>query len=120
MLNTFPNLLTYGLFAPLLLRLALGIFLAFTSYKNLRGQISNISRGANIVLIIAGIFIIAGLFTQVMALITIVINIVSFFYKWKVTNSLSDKDIALYVFIILIAFSLMLTGAGFYAIDLPL
>lgn len=120
MLNTFPNLLTYGLFAPLLLRLALGIFLVFTSYKSLRGQISNVSRGSNIVLIVAGIFIVLGLFTQVMALIALLINTATFVYKWKVVKSLSEKDIMLYVFVIVISFSLMLSGAGFYAIDLPL
>lgn len=120
MLNTFPNLLTYGLFAPLLLRLALGIFLVFTSYKSLRGQISNISRGAEIVLAIAGVFIVIGLFTQVMALLVLIISAATFVYKWKVVKSLLEKDIMLYVFVIVISISLMLSGAGFYAIDLPL
>jgi uncharacterized membrane protein YphA (DoxX/SURF4 family) len=129
MLNIFPNLLTYSLFAPLLLRLALGVFLILTSHKALSEQkipwvngnkIQNISRGATIVLVVSGIFILIGLFTQVVALLVFIINSATLTYKWRIKKSISNNEIALYSFIIIIALSLMVSGAGFYAIDLPL
>lgn len=129
MLNTFPNLLTYGLFAPLLLRLLLGAFLIFKSYKFFKEQnglwssgsrVQKIYRGTMIVVAISGLLLVIGLFTQIAALLVLIITGGAFVYKKQITKTLSHEDMVAYTFVLVISFSLMLSGAGFYAIDLPL
>ncbi len=129
MLNIFPNLLTYTLIAPLILRLVLGVFMVFMSYKKIKfingswfdgDRIQKISNGSQIVLALSGILLIFGLFTQIASLLILTITLTAFLYKKQILKAVSEKDLMIHVFIMAISFSLMLSGAGFYAIDLPL
>ena len=133
MLNFFPNFLDYAHFAPLLLRVVLGLVFIVHGYPKLFGGFGqtvgffeSISiRPAKfwvfvvgIVEFFGGIALILGFATQLAALL-IAINMLVAIYKVKFKQGFSggyEFDLTLLV----IALSLILTGAGAYAIDLPL
>ncbi len=134
MLSIFPALLTYKLIAPLILRLTLGsIFVNFGWTKLGRqkaGKIVffekiNLKPGIfyvwliAIVEIIAGLLLIAGLFTQIAALVSGIILLIAIFLKRKQPLSF-ESSLCLLIVCLVIALSLMFTGPGFLAFDLPL
>lgn len=133
MLSVFPDLLTYVLLAPFILRIALGGFFIFAGIRKQKEEnafwnnvIPNINLGfvkLSTVLIylqiISGIFLIIGLFTQVVALI-VSIFICFEWYKKNRFLSLAFPELWTLVFALIIAISLLFTGAGFLAFDLPL
>ncbi len=98
MLSIFPALLNYSFIAPFILRLTLGGILIYQTEKNFRGLV-----GA-----LAGLLILLGLYTQVAAMVVIVTTLVS-------QQSKEQR-----ILMIAIALSLLLSGAGFKAFDLPL
>lgn len=133
MLNTFPYLLTYGLVAPFILRVVLGgIFLYFGYVKITRmGQTAHIlsylnipnpaimARALGFIQAIAGLALIAGFLTQIAAIIILVISLSGLYIKIK-HSKLIDRGVSFYLLAIIIALSLIFTGAGFWAFDMPL
>lgn len=134
MLNTFPTLLAYSLFAPMILRISLGIILigiGITSIFEKRELfkayfISQKFPYANIVVwifgiaeIISGVFLIIGLSTQIVAIIAVflLLNIYSFESR---DDRLLPYTPSTYLILSIVALSLLFSGAGFFAIDLPL
>lgn len=133
MLSIFPDLLSFGFFAPFFLRLTLGIILIQIGYKiafKYRGQFfkfyqENKYPFANhfplifgYLTMLTGGFLIIGFLTQIASLASIYI-LASLF--------LSDKDLQIfhfqksfYTITIMVSFSLLFLGAGILAIDLPL
>lgn len=134
MLSVFPFLLTYQLAAPLILRLTLGaIFVNFGWVKLHRQKTEKAAFFEKIGLkpgrlylwviaiieIAAGLLLIIGLFTQVAALVAAVISLIAVFLKRKQPLSF-ESSLCLLIVCLIIALSLMLTGPGFFAFDLPL
>ncbi|MDD5318841.1 MAG: DoxX family membrane protein [Candidatus Pacebacteria bacterium] len=132
--NIFPALLSYAVFAPLILRLALGFFiLKFAKNKLDKNQASYVSFfetygfkparwyviAFGALEIIIGIFIIIGLYTQIAALLAVVIFIVSLIVSHKKTLP-SATPTAVYALLLIIALFLLINGAGLPALDLPL
>ncbi len=142
----FPFLLDFAIFAPLLLRLALGFFilaLGFSSraknavieetkvIKDINNQTettvttsvasSALSFGEiayRFLFIVAGFSLIIGFYVQIGALIVALLIFVSIFDK---KARLSEEiGMAELVLLLVIALSLITLGAGPYAIDLPL
>lgn len=120
MLNVFPNLLTYSLFAPLLIRIVLGVFVILKSYKVLPAQVDRKSKVVEILFIISGILILIGLYTQVSALFLIVLTIIEFVRKGSRGEMANSTEMWFMIFVLATSLSLMLSGAGIYAIDFPL
>lgn len=134
MLSIFPFLLSYHLVAPLILRLTLGsIFVDFGWAKLHRQKTEKIAFFENIGLkpgaayvwvialieIVVGLSMIAGFLTQIAALIAAIILAIAIFLKRK--HPLSFKSsLCLLIVCLVIALSLLLTGPGFMAFDLPL
>ena len=117
MLNPFPDLLIYSTFAPFILRLVLGFV-----YLDL--GILNFKKSGNIKLlgiveIIGALMLFFGFYTQLAALLFIIIGGVSFYLEYK-DESVMKRDIVFYLLVLAIAVSLLLSGAGAYAKDLPL
>lgn len=110
MLSIFPNLLTYGLVAPTLLRLVASVMLAQHGYHSTR--MSEVKRrwagGGEL---IAALLIFIGLWTQPAALIMAILILVR-----------PDKQVptAQRLLMVAILLSLLFTGPGFWAFDLPL
>ncbi len=122
MLSLFPSLLTYGLVAPLVIRIVLGGTLIHFGYRKMlnKGE----STGSNsptygALEIIIGLFLLVGLFTQLAALLNAIILLIKLGYKVKQGLFLSD-GVNYYVLLLAMAFSLLFTGPGFFALDLPL
>jgi uncharacterized membrane protein YphA (DoxX/SURF4 family) len=119
MLSTFPDLLSYQMFAPLLIRLTLGIILIHWTYKTLRSHPDTNKKMVAIVEGVAGLLLVIGLWTQVAALVIAVDLVIRLFGKYQ-TKSLLTDGVNYYFILFILALTLLFTGAGFVAIDLPL
>ena len=122
MLSIFPTLLSYEQLSPFILRLVLGITLAYFGYRKIRGR--GTSSGSNSVIygaveIVIAAFLVIGLFTQLAALLNAVILVIKLGFKIRDKAFLTD-GINYYLLLLAIAISVMLTGAGWFSFDLPL
>jgi len=134
MLNPFPEFLAFSFFAPLILRVVLGlIFLDLgvlkfrsekerwlASFETLNLHPTGLLLSVYAVLQIAGGFLlIFGLWTQVAALAFALFTGMELFVEWRAKEILK-RDMIFYLLLFVISISLLLTGAGAYAIDIPL
>jgi uncharacterized membrane protein YphA (DoxX/SURF4 family) len=122
MLSLFPSLLTYQQAGPFIIRVVLGITLAYFGYQKVMKR--GTSSGSNSVIygateMLISIFLIIGLFTQLAALLNAVILVIKLALKAKDGKFLSD-GINYYILLLVMCLSLLVTGAGFWAFDLPL
>jgi uncharacterized membrane protein YphA (DoxX/SURF4 family) len=120
--SLFPWFLTYAQVGPLLIRLVLGITLAYFGYEKIKGR--GTSSGSNVWLygaveIFISIFLIIGLYTQLAALINAIILVIKLGFKVGDKKFLSD-GINYYVLLLTMAIAVIFMGAGFWAFDLPL
>lgn len=133
-LSIFPSLLLFQYYAPLILRVALGVIFVDFGWAKLTTQKTEKARffdsiklkpGNTFVWIIAlteivsGIFLIAGFLTQIGALVVIIISLASLYLKKKYPSSFASSFGFLFL-IFIISLSLILTGPGKFALDLPL
>ena len=134
MLNTFPELLTYSTLGPFVLRAVAGLIfidLGLLKFKAERSRwltsldtlklrpapyILNIYAAIQIV---AGIMILIGIWTQIAAVVLAVITGIELIIEWK-AHEILRRDFIFYLLIFTITLSLVLTGAGAFAVDLPL
>jgi len=134
MLNPFPELLIFSTLAPLILRVTIGLIfidlgiLKFKAEKEtwLASFEALNLRPADLLLpiyailqILGGILLFIGLWTQVAALAFVIFTGVELYVEWQAKEILK-RDIVFYVIVFAIALSLLFTGAGSYAIDIPL
>lgn len=111
MLSLFPDLLFLNFFAPLILRVILGLVLIgrATAYKDLGTTSSGF---ISVVYFISSLFLLAGFLTQGVALLVFIIT--GF-------TALKHRDIHESDLLILgVSLVLIITGAGVLAFDLPL
>lgn len=134
MLNTFPDLLVYSLFAPFFLRLAIGfVFIRFGAMALSQDRHSLVLIFERIYLkpgvvfvtifglleVLSGTLLVLGLYTQIGALIAGVISLI--LLVGKLRGKSFGREGVLFDFLLLsIALSLLFSGAGFLAFDLPL
>lgn len=69
--------------------------------------------------VIGGVMILVGFYTQVAALAFVILTGTELYLEWK-EGALLKRNIVFYILLFAIALSLLLTGAGAFAIDLPL
>jgi uncharacterized membrane protein YphA (DoxX/SURF4 family) len=138
MLTIFPSLLWLGLAAPFLLRVTLGLVFLHASYlklkkeKNERAELfQEIGLKPGIVYsqtlgyfeIILGLSLIAGYLTQISALISAllfgIIALIKIFKKPSTMEKVGESG-EYYLILTVISISLLFSGAGFLAFDLPL
>lgn len=122
MLSTFPSLLAFEGFAPLIIRVVLGITLAWFGYQKIKGR--GQSSGSNsliygIIEVVISVFLIIGLFTQIAALLNVLILVIKLGFKVNQKAFLTN-GINYYILLLAMAISLVFTGPGFIAFDLPL
>lgn len=125
----FPTLLFYSFFAPTLLRIILGLFaIALAVAKQKSNDVSSdipqnqtkkyVDYGIRILFFIAGFLSIVGLYTQIAMLVLIVLFVIGLIkQEWIFQRQVSRSEIIL---ILVIALSLLISGAGAFAIDYPL
>ncbi len=135
MLNTFPELLNYSILSATILRLVLAFVLISTGIEIIKPTkralfmayfeskqyplASFLPWKFAIAQIMLGVFFFFGFFTQVVALIAIYILFCLFYIENRAEKILPHTS-AFYLAMIAIALSLLLTGAGAFAVDLPL
>lgn len=124
MLSIFPSLLTYEQISPFLIRLSLGAVFLFWAYRSLRANKSSNDTSLNKKIIqiiegLLGIMLIIGLWTQLVALIVLIDLIVRLIDRIRGKAFLTD-GVNYYLLLLIMAISLLVTGAGFFAFDMPL
>lgn len=133
MLNPFPELLVYGLIAPFIVRIAIGSALLYLSVEHYRGRrdIAELLRplmgraGKSMAVVLAlfelgtGALLLVGAWTQLSALLAMVLTLKPLFLKAHL-KGLMPYEKATYGLMFLMAFSLLLSGAGAFAFDIPL
>lgn len=118
-LSIFPQLLTYSLVAPLIIRLTLGVIFLHFGTSKIRHPIAKVSKGLGILEIIIGIALIIGIFTQVAAAFVAVIMIVQLVEKLRTRRFLTD-GVNYYLILFIMAVALLFSGAGYLGIDSPI
>ena len=134
MLNPFPELLMFSLFAPFILRVILGLIfidLGILKFKSERERwiMSFETLGLRptdlfvtlygAVQIATGIMLVLGLWTQIAALILAILTGAELYIEWRAREILK-RDAVFYILVFAISVSLLLSGAGANAIDIPL
>jgi uncharacterized membrane protein YphA (DoxX/SURF4 family) len=122
MLSVFPSFLTWSELSPTILRITLAVVLIYWTYKTLRGQTQHDDKFSQnkIVAIIeglCGLLLFVGLWTQLAALIVIIDLVVKIAQKIGKKQFLNN-GVNYYLILLIIAISVLITGAGFLAFDL--
>lgn len=122
----FPFLLDFSFYAPLLLRLALGVYVLAIGFSARHKNVDMVTaeeltafqmlyRG---IFIVAGISLIIGFYAQVSAIVVGLLMLVAISdARARLTTELNRAELSL---LLVIALSIMITGAGPLAFDLPL
>jgi uncharacterized membrane protein YphA (DoxX/SURF4 family) len=132
MLNTFPDLLNYSFFAPTLLRIMVALVFiagAYAQYKR-REELSKlhfpiVGSGRWIIWLsilahaAIGFMLFFGYYTQIAALLGAAGGIKGIVYAKHYPRLFAFCRLE-YAFIVVICLSLLFTGAGAFAADLPL
>ncbi len=134
MLNPFPELLNYALLAPFFLRVVLGLIFVDLGLLKFRAEKERWLATFNTLnlhpadfllplyaglQIAGGLLLIMGLWTQIAALAFVIFTGIELYTEWSAKEILK-RDIVFYLLLFIISVSLLITGAGAYAIDLPL
>ncbi len=132
MLNTFPNLLVLGFFAPTLLRAAVAclfFYAAYSAYKHreaasrlrfpLIGEASWAGGFTMLMYSSIGLALLLGYYTQIAAILAGLTSIKGLLFC-KRFGPLFPYQRSTYVLLFIICLSLLVSGAGALAYDLPL
>lgn len=120
MLSLFPSLLSWSQLSPTLIRIVLGAVLLYQSYHELRsGKVSTTTKAVGVIEALSGILLFIGLWTQLAALVIVVDLIIRLILKAKSRAFLTD-GVNYYLLLLVLAVSLIFTGAGLWGFDLPL
>lgn len=134
MLNPFPELLTFSLLGPMFLRAILGlIFIDLGRFKfkgeksrwiaSLEalhiGQAPIVVKVLGAIEIIGGVMLIIGLYTQIAALVLAILTGTEAYLEYK-DATLLKRNFSFYILLFVVLLSLLVTGAGAFAFDIPL
>jgi uncharacterized membrane protein YphA (DoxX/SURF4 family) len=120
MLSLFPSLISWSQLSPFFIRLVLGIVLLHWAYKAIRARnISSFEKIFGYLEGLAGILLVIGLWVQAAALFACIKLIICLGGKIRRKQFLTD-GVNYYLILLVLAISLLLTGAGFFAFDMPL
>ena len=114
MLSLFPDILFLAPFSAFLLRLSLGVVFGYAAWKYFAHE-TTLLRAFGFVEAIIAIALIAGAWTQAAALAAFIVIAIHFFMPSLRTIALGTALLSL-----VISISLLVTGAGVFALDLPL
>lgn len=114
MLSVFPEILFLSPLAPFLIRVALGILFAFAAWAHVQQQ-DSASRILSILEFGIAIALVIGAWTQPASLLGSIVVAVWFFQPTNRVYTMSTILLAL-----VMTLSLIVTGAGAFALDLPL
>lgn len=134
MLNPFPFFLAYGLLAPFIIRVVLGLIFVLAGYlKIFKRREAALRIFAEVrfpapaffmwlvalIELAGGALLVAGLWTQVAAMAIALISLGGLIIKVR-RSDLLPQTVDFYVLTLVMSLSLVLSGAGAFAMDLPL
>jgi len=133
MLSIFPELFTYGIVAPFILRVAIGGFFIWQGVRRRKEEMTSWDTlwvGKKIgslplspilakVQIVIGIFLFVGLYTQIAAILAGIFVWVEFHKKSKTARP-TFVEFWMNIIVTAVLVSLLFLGAGILAFDLPL
>lgn len=133
MLNPFPDLLVYGLLAPFIIRISLGAALLYLGIEHYRTRQDGASlvrpylgRGAPYAssilggcAVLCGITLVFGAWTQIAALVACSLSLMPLLLRSH-HEGFSPYSRGTYGLLFVMSLSLLLSGAGAFAIDIPL
>lgn len=111
MLNLFPQLIVLEQFAPLILRLVLGVIFISHGWAKISNRENKFIIATGFAELVSGAFVLAGFLTQPTSLVIIADRILII---WK-----TRQNYEFHIAVIAMAVSLLFFGAGLFAIDLP-
>jgi len=114
MLSLFPQILFLAPFAPTLIRIALAILLAYAAWKHITRQ-DTVARALGVLEIVAAGALFVGAWTQGVALASLVGILCGYLFPRMRIYPMSTMLLGL-----VLSLSLVVTGAGIFAVDLPL
>ncbi len=117
MLSLFPSLLVYGVLAPFLLRVILGITVVYFGMNYIQ-QKQHTPVILGMIEIILGLLLLVGVYTQAAALLVALILGLKLGKKIA-TRAFLTHGVNYYLILLVIALSLALSGAGAFAFDRP-
>lgn len=137
MLNTFPNLLFLGLLSPFLIRITVGVIFIWIGYSYIFKDRVIVAeqlkkrwpKGASFFMyfggifeIITGIFLFVGFLTQIASIVGMLIALDALFVKmfYKDLDRVAKYNKLFYILLFIASLSLLFSGAGAFAFDLPL
>lgn len=118
-LSIFPELLSYGFFAPLVLRVVVSFYIIYLGKKRLNGNY----KWSSAFYFISGVLVFLGLYTQIAVIVAILTLKIDFYFEhWKnrKMTPVSMDLYFLYFMSALVLLTLIFTGPGAFAFDLPL
>lgn len=121
MLNPFPSLLAFSLLAPLLVRVTLGLTFVHLAYGVFlhHKRMCRLLVSLGVLAALGGIALVIGLFTQIASLLAACISLVFFLFPKQVAAPFGvERRLSLILFVL--SLSLLFSGAGLFAFDLPL
>jgi len=133
--SLFPELFNFSFVAPFVLRIALGIPLIIGGFRKIIAKEKTPQRILGGIVFLSGIFLVIGLFTQAAAIaVSLIIIVNSIIMRPKFLTSETSVEIGSTPVVggkhprpwaerfikLAVAVSLILTGPGLFAFDLPL
>ena len=130
-LNTFPDLLTFGIIAPFIVRVVLAFIAINLGYLKLGKEklewkelFETIHfRPAQffvklfaVIEILGGLMLLVGAYTQIVAMVFAVIFFCEAIIEYR-EESLEDRNLTFYILLFAISLSLIVSGAGAFALD---
>lgn len=134
MLSIFPSLLIFGIFAPFILRVTIGVYFLYTGYQHIQKEQKDIVQEATqkfgsfakplvitgvLFEIALGLLLVVGFLTQIASILGMIFVLKLLWFKNEYPHFVKNERV-LYIIIFVILLSLLFTGAGAYAVDLPL
>jgi uncharacterized membrane protein YphA (DoxX/SURF4 family) len=114
-LSTFPSLLDFALISPFIIRLAVGILRFFAGMDRYKKEYKYLS----IFYIVSGLMLIFGWYTQIGAIVAIILTLLDYFLIKK-SGTVSREQTALTILITVMLLSLLFSGPGILSFDLAL
>lgn len=118
-LTLFPQLLSFGFFAPLFLRIVASLYLIYLGKERLSKQY----KWTSLLYFISGLAIFLGIYTQVAVILGALMFKFDFYFEhWgkRSITPIKPEMYFTYFMAVLILLSLIITGPGAFAFDLPL
>lgn len=117
-LNPFPELLSFALLGATLLRVVAGVIFIRYGYRGLN-EASSQHKAASWLQLLGGGTLVLGFYTQVTAVVLFFV-LLHIWASARKSGSLSNHQSDVYVLLLAICLSLIVTGAGLFGLDLPL